>query len=135
MYHPIYETGLFLAEQGHEHCLVSVAALRQYCLAYPQFWTQAEEIERLYNARLITGPSVPQASSADGSVSMGSTPESPAAIAGQRTKDVLPVSPIPSGRAPTSAAEANGKTGQVPPAGVDGEAGKSLSPAAEDWLH
>jgi len=51
LHQPIYEAGLFLAEQGREECMIAVAGLQQYCIPYPQFWPRAEEIERLFRAR------------------------------------------------------------------------------------
>lgn len=55
LHSPIYEAGLYLAEQGREDCMALVAGLRQHCISYPQFWSAAEEIERLYNARVLAG--------------------------------------------------------------------------------
>ncbi len=53
MHHPIYEAGLFLAKDGRSECLACVAGLRQYSIAFPQFWDCADEIELLYAANLI----------------------------------------------------------------------------------
>lgn len=52
MHHPIYEAGLFLADEGRDECLACVAGLRQYSISFPQFWDCAGEIEKLYWSRV-----------------------------------------------------------------------------------
>ena len=49
MYHPIYQAGIYLAENGREECLACVAGLRQYAIAYPRLWEIADEVEKLYH--------------------------------------------------------------------------------------
>ena len=50
LHHPIFESGLYLAKNGRQECLASVAGLRQYSIPYPQMWGLAEEIEQVYKS-------------------------------------------------------------------------------------
>ena len=47
----MYAAGLFLAEEGREECMACIAGLWQYSIPFPQFWEQADEIERVYAAK------------------------------------------------------------------------------------
>lgn len=138
LYHPIYEAGLYLAEQGREECMISVVGLRQYCIPYPQFWTQAEEIERLYNARLITGPSDTGMHNRNVSTahpaSVDLTPEGTAL---PERNDGLTAPPMP----PKSLASSDGVTADLAldikmanGTSTESEADKYLSSVLVEWL-
>ncbi|KAK8869613.1 hypothetical protein IAR55_000180 [Kwoniella newhampshirensis] len=47
-HHPVYEAGRYLASQGRVESLACVAGLKQYSTTFPAMWTQAEEVERIY---------------------------------------------------------------------------------------
>lgn len=112
--------------------MANVAGLRQYCIAYPQFWAQAEEIERLYQVKLATRPHVPVFDGAGGAFAgrepkQESTMGQPGGYAEQQSV-----------AAPAEATGANepGKNGHGSDRvrGVAGQ-GKDISMALFEWLH
>ncbi|OCF45377.1 hypothetical protein I317_00622 [Kwoniella heveanensis CBS 569] len=53
IHHTIYEAGLYLASRGRSEHLICVAGLRQYSLAFPALWDQADELETVYAAATV----------------------------------------------------------------------------------
>ena len=140
LYHSIYEAGMYLAEQGREECMILVVGLRQHCIPYPQFWTQAEDIERLYNARLITGPPEAGMQSRNGSISHPVSSESsnlPAPSAEPDTAGLTNILAIDPALESTSYTNANSQVRNGTSASIQNEeteADKYLVSALVDWL-
>jgi len=68
IHHPIYEAGLFLADDGRSECLACVAGLRQYSTAFPQFWETTDEIELRYSAMIARTTRLEKSNSGIGQV-------------------------------------------------------------------
>jgi hypothetical protein len=141
LYHSIYEAGLYLAEQGREECMILVVGLRQHCIPYPQFWTQAEEIERLFNARLITGPSEAGMHSRNGSISHppttdpSSLPAAPDAPVAEALADASAIDPALKSISTDNDVEmTNGFSDLASLRPSETEADKYLAAALVDWL-
>ena len=103
LHHPMHEAGLYLAEQGRDECFACVAGIRQYCIAYPQFWSQAEEIERTYNTHQSRTPGG-SASSGLG-ISRPGTTLSSSSASGRMILTPGPSSPYQPGRTASRAQE------------------------------
>lgn len=118
LHSPIYEAGLYLAESGREECMAAIAGLRQHCISYPQFWSQAEEIERLYNARSLAG--IPS--------TYTSAPVEPVFAIGTPA-----LSSLTNMSAPYASGARNGKMGDGQ--GVEGDGESDVAMALFEWLH
>jgi hypothetical protein len=51
---------MYLARNGRMEFIACVAGMKQYCIAYPQFWHQAEEMEEAYELYKAERGSLPE---------------------------------------------------------------------------
>lgn len=68
------EAGRFLAAQGREEYLACVLGIRQYSIAFPQFWAVANELEETYAAARYQRDSTITPASMHSSRSSGNLP-------------------------------------------------------------
>ena len=85
LHQPIYEAGMFLADQAREECTIAVVGLRQYCIPYPQLWARAEEIEWLFRMRQSSAVSSMTSTSNSATLNTAALPHAGASIGTQHS--------------------------------------------------